>query len=68
MIDVTLNANGMSCEHCVNAITKSLLSLDGIKDVKVNLNNKTVFVKYNNSKISLDLIKNQIEEQGYDII
>jgi copper chaperone CopZ len=36
--------------HCVNAITKSLLSLDGIKDVKV------------------DLIKNQIEEQGYDII
>ncbi len=68
MIDVTLNVDGMSCEHCVNAITKSLLSLDGIKEVKVNLINKTVFVKYDNTKISLDLIKNDIEEQGYDII
>ncbi len=68
MTDVTLNVDGMSCDHCVNAITKSLLSLDGIKDVKVNLNNKTVFVKYDNTKISLDVIKNDIEEQGYDII
>jgi len=68
MIDVTLKVDGMSCEHCVNAITKSLLSLDGIKDVKVNLNNKTVFVKYDSTKISLDSIKNDIEEQGYDII
>lgn len=68
MIDVTLNVDGMSCEHCVNAITKSLLSLDGIKEVKVNLINKTVFVKYDNTKISLDSIKNDIEEQGYDII
>lgn len=68
MIDVTLNVDGMSCEHCVNAITKSLLSLDGIKDVKVNLNNKTVFVKYDSTKISLDSIKNDIEQQGYDII
>ncbi len=68
MIDVTLNVDGMSCEHCVNAITKSLLSLDGIKEVKVNLINKTVFVKYDNTMISLDSIKNDIEEQGYDII
>lgn len=68
MIDVILHVDGMSCEHCVNAITKSLLSLDGIKDVKVDLNSKTVFVKYDNSKTSLDLIKNQIEEQGYDVI
>jgi copper chaperone len=68
MIDVTLNVDGRSCEHCVNAITKSLLSLDRIKEVKVNLINKTVFVKYDNTKISLDLIKNDIEEQGYDII
>jgi copper chaperone len=68
MIDITLNVDGMSCEHCVNAITKSLLSLDGIKDVKVNLKDKTVFVKYDNTKISLDTIKNDIEEQRYDII
>lgn len=68
MIDVILHVDGMSCEHCVNAITKSLLSLDGIKDVKVDLNSKTVFVKYDSSKTSLDLIKNQIEEQGYDVI
>lgn len=68
MMDVTLHVDGMSCQHCVNAITKSLLSLDGIKDVKVDLNSKTVFVKYDSSKTSLVLIKNQIEEQGYDVI
>lgn len=33
----TIKVKGMSCQHCVNAVTKALDSVDGITDVRVVL-------------------------------
>ncbi len=33
----SIKIKGMSCEHCVMAVTKALGALDGVKDVKVDL-------------------------------
>ena len=33
----SIKIKGMSCQHCVMAVTKALGALDGIKDVKVDL-------------------------------
>ncbi len=63
-----INVEGMSCEHCVNAITKAVNALDGVQSVDVNLKEKTVTVEYNSMKVSIDKIKEEIEEQGYDIV
>jgi copper chaperone len=63
-----INVEGMSCEHCINAITKAVKALNGINSVNVSLKEKTVTVEYDNMKVSLDKIKAEIEDQGYDIV
>lgn len=35
----SVKIKGMSCQHCVMAVTKALGALDGIKDVQVDLKN-----------------------------
>lgn len=34
---ITLDINGMTCSHCVHAVTKALKSVPGVKAVSVNL-------------------------------
>ena len=63
-----LNVEGMSCSHCVNAVTKALTALGGVSSVDVSLENKTVAVDYDADKVSLDAIREAIEEEGYDVI
>lgn len=63
-----LNVEGMACEHCVNAITKAVNALPGIGSVAVDLKAKTVTVEHDQSLSSLDKIKQEIEDQGYDVI
>lgn len=67
MQNVTLNVQGMSCGHCVKAIEGSVGKLDGVSEVKVNLEAAQVEVAFNESQVSLDNIKETIEEQGYDV-
>jgi len=38
----SVKVKGMSCQHCVMAVTKALTSLDGIKKVEVDLQNGVV--------------------------
>jgi copper chaperone len=64
----TFNVEGMSCSHCVNAITKAVKELHGIGSVDVSLEEKTVNVTYNAAKISNDALKIVIEDCGYDVV
>jgi copper chaperone len=63
-----IKVDGMSCEHCVKAITKAVSALPGIGGVAVDLKNKTVAVEHDPAQSPLDKIKAEIEDQGYDII
>jgi copper chaperone len=67
MEKVTLNVQGMSCNHCVKAVEGSVGELNGVSSVKVNLKANTVDVEYNNQEVSLDKIKETIDDQGYDV-
>ncbi len=37
MTETTLTVSGMTCEHCVNAVTGELTDIEGVRDVTVNL-------------------------------
>ena len=37
MSEIKLNITGMTCEHCVRAVTKALKDVPGVTDVEVNL-------------------------------
>ena len=54
MEKITLNVQGMSCGHCVNAIENSVGQLEGVEQVKVNLEDAQVDVAFDESQVSLD--------------
>jgi len=64
---VNLTVKGMSCSHCENAIKKAVGELNGVENVRVDLKSKKVFVEFDSDKVSLDTIKETIEDQGYDV-
>lgn len=63
-----LNVEGMSCFHCENAITKAVGGLNGVDTVAVDLKGNTVTVEFDAAQISIDRIKEEIDDQGYDVI
>jgi len=67
MEKVTLHVQGMSCNHCIKAIEGSVGELKGISNVKVHLDNGTVDVEYNANEVTLDTIKETIDDQGYGV-
>ncbi|MFC7687498.1 copper chaperone CopZ [Ureibacillus sp. GCM10028918] len=68
MENITLNVNGMSCGHCVKAIEGSVGELEGVQQVKVNLEDAQVTVSFDSEKVTLDKIKETIDDQGYDVL
>jgi copper chaperone len=66
MQNVTLKVEGMSCGHCVSSVEGAVKKLGAV--AKVDLTNHSVSVEYEDSKVSLEAIKEAIEEQGYDVV
>ncbi|WP_410771082.1 copper chaperone CopZ [Fontibacillus sp. BL9] len=66
MTNITLQVEGMSCNHCVNSVEGALKELGAT--AKVDLSAKSVAVSYDESKLTVEAIKEAIEEQGYDVV
>lgn len=64
---VSITVEGMSCNHCVSAIQKSVGMLNGVENVRVDLQAKRVLVDFDSEKVSIDVIKGTIEDQGYNV-
>ena len=68
MENVTLTVQGMSCGHCVKAVEGSVGELNGVDTIKVNLEAGQVDVAFDSSKVTVDTIKETIDDQGYDVV
>jgi len=68
MEESVIKVEGMSCEHCVKAVEGAVGALPGIAHVAVDLKKKSVTVKYNPEESTLDAIKAEIDDQGYDVV
>ncbi|MGG1526177.1 copper chaperone CopZ [Peribacillus frigoritolerans] len=64
MENVILTVKGMSCGHCINSIEGNVGELSGVTTVKVNLDSGTVSVVFNPNEVSIDKIKETIDDQG----
>lgn len=64
----TLNVNGMSCEHCVKAVKGAVGTLNGVDSVDVDLKGNKVTVGFDPEKATVAIIKDAIEDQGYDVV
>lgn len=56
---------GVSCQHCVRAVTSEVSKIVGVSEVKVNLDNKVVTVEYGDS-VAPESIVAAIKEAGYE--
>ncbi|GGG23222.1 copper ion binding protein [Paenibacillus abyssi] len=66
MQEVILKVEGMSCGHCVKSVEGAMEQL-GAKG-EVDLGAKTVKVSYDEANVSVEKIKEAIEDQGYDVV
>ncbi len=66
-MQTTLHVEGMSCSHCESSIKETLSALEGVKEVAVDLKDKTVTVVHSDI-VAIDLLKKEIEDIGYDVI
>jgi copper chaperone len=61
----TVKIKGMSCNHCVMAVTKALNEIDGIKDVQVDLaKGEATFDE--EEPVDMDIVKEKIAKAGYE--
>lgn len=67
MATKTIQVEGMSCEHCKNAVSGALSNLDGVSQADVNLEAGTVEVNYDDAKVDDAAMTEAIEDQGYDV-
>ncbi|XID94794.1 copper chaperone CopZ [Paenibacillaceae bacterium WGS1546] len=65
MSTATISVQGMSCNHCVASVEGAVRELGA--QARVDLAKGAVSVTYDESKVSLQAIKDAIEDQGYDV-
>jgi copper chaperone len=58
---------GMSCGHCVNAVTEQISSLDGVQRVDVDLGTGAVTVTALRELDELE-VGAAVEEAGYELV
>ena len=62
-----LQVEGMSCGHCVKAVTEAVGEIPGVNNVDVNLNKATVSFVFNPAETPLENIKAAIIEAGFTV-
>jgi copper chaperone len=67
MASTILNVPDISCEHRERTITKTLTPITGVRQVKVDIPNKQVRVDFDESKVSVDQMKDLLQEEDYPV-
>ncbi len=62
-----IKIKGMSCNHCVMAVTRALNEIEGIKNVKVDLaKGEADFDEIKTP--DMDLVRKAIKKEGYEVV
>lgn len=63
----TYKVAGMTCDHCINAVTSELLAIDGVTSVDISLESGDVTVT-NTRELSIAEVAAAIDEAGYELV
>ncbi len=67
MGQTVLSVPEVHCDHCVNSIEGAVKALDGVEEVKVDLDRKDVRVNFDEEKVEKTDIATVIEAIGYEV-
>lgn len=66
---IEIRISGMSCTGCENRVENILKNIKNVESVNANYNTGIVEIKTNNIKnLDIDMIKETLEDLGYDIL
>ncbi|AET40239.1 Cu(2+)-transporting P-type ATPase CCC2 Ecym_5496 [Eremothecium cymbalariae DBVPG len=60
-----ITVKGMTCGTCVDAVSKQIEKVDGVKEVAVSLLTEECHVKFDSGKVSVDDLRSVIEDCGF---
>ncbi len=66
MKDITIQVDGMSCNHCKMAVESELKKVAGIINAEVNLADKSVKVLLEDENLSIEALYEAIKEAGFE--
>ncbi len=61
-----MKIEGMSCKHCVGAVTQALSDLKGVRDVNVDLATGRASFTHDED-LDMDAVRTAIEKAGYRV-
>jgi copper chaperone CopZ len=67
MTTATYTIQGMTCGHCVNAVSTELGRLPGVTDVNVDLGAGTATV-ISEQPLDPQAVRAAVDEAGYDVV
>ncbi len=59
--------SGMSCQHCVDAVTAEVGRIDGVDQVDVDLDAGVVTVT-SRDRLELGTVRDAVDEAGFDLV
>jgi copper chaperone len=66
-LEITLSVPDVDCEHCVKTINGTLGTVEGVETVNTDLPSKTVQLRYDPGKVSLEAIEEALDDAGYTV-
>lgn len=66
MKEITIKVQGMMCGGCENRVKNTLSQLDGIESVEASFAEGIVKIILN-EEINIDIIKEKIEDLGFEV-
>ena len=67
METVQFKVEGMSCGGCVKGVTAALSAVDGVGEVKVELEAAQATVHYDPARTTLAALHQAVEAAGFDV-
>lgn len=67
MKQATLQIQGMTCTGCVSSIKKAIAEQQGVSHLNIDLQTGAASFIFDDNKISLDDIKQLIDDAGFDV-
>ena len=66
---IEIRISGMSCTGCENRVENVLKNIENVESVNANYNTGIVEIETNNIKdLDIDMIKETLEDLGYNIL
>jgi len=61
----TMNIEGMTCQHCVKAVTTALSKVAGVQRVTVSLEKKQATLEVDEAKFQREAARKAVTDEGY---